>query len=106
MLLRDFAHDRETIDWLLDQGVDISQTDTRRLDDGFNLASEASDDSLHLLNKVAADGDIDLFDLHGQQRSRRFAKPGPAYCVQVPGSGEIQSHGSQPSGQAQHGHQR
>ena len=76
MLLRDFAHDRETIDWLLDQGVDISQTDTRRLDDGFNLAFEASDNSLHLLNKVAADGDIDLFDYlvsRGADASRSLA---------------------------------
>lgn len=60
--LRDFAHDRETIDWLLDQGADINRTDSQRLDDGFNLAIGETDSSLHLLNNVAASGDIDLFN--------------------------------------------
>jgi hypothetical protein len=62
IVIRDFAHDRETLDWLLDHGADISRTDTQRLDNGFNLAVESSDNSLHLLNIVAANGDIDLFD--------------------------------------------
>jgi ankyrin repeat protein len=59
---RDFARDRETLDWLLDQGVDINRTDTARLDNGFNLYPGGTDSSLHLLNKVAAHGDIELFD--------------------------------------------
>lgn len=59
---RDFARDQKTLDWLLDQGVDINRTDVQRLDDGFNLAPGETDWSLHLLNKVAADGDIALFD--------------------------------------------
>lgn len=61
-LLRDFAHDREILDWLLDQGADINRTDIQRLDNGFNLAIGETDSSLHLLNNVAANGDIDLFD--------------------------------------------
>jgi len=60
--LRDFGHDRETLDWLLDQGVDINRTDIQRQDDAFNLAIGETDSSLHLLNNVAASGDIDLFD--------------------------------------------
>jgi ankyrin repeat protein len=59
---RDFARDRKTLDWLLDHGVDINLTDTARLDDGFNLYVGGTDSSLHLLNNVAADGDIDMFD--------------------------------------------
>lgn len=60
--VRDFSRDRETLDWLLDQGVDINKTDSQRLDDGSNLPGGESDYSLHLLNRVAADGNIDLFD--------------------------------------------
>lgn len=59
---RDFARERELLDWLLDHGADINRTDSRRLDTGFILAKGESDDSLHLLNKVAADGDINLFN--------------------------------------------
>lgn len=62
MRVRDFARDRKTLDWLLDRGVDINRTDTQRLDNGFNLAPGETDRSLHLLNNVAADGNIDLFD--------------------------------------------
>lgn len=62
MRIRDFARDRKTLDWLLDQGVDINRTDTQRLDNGFNLAPGETDRSLHLLNNVAADGNIALFD--------------------------------------------
>lgn len=59
---RDFARDREMLDWLLDRGANINLTDYRRLHSGFNLYVGGRDDSLHLLNKVAADGDIELFD--------------------------------------------
>ena len=59
---RDFADDRETLDCLLDQGADINRTDSRRRDDGSVLAVGETDNSLHLLNIVAASGDIDLFD--------------------------------------------
>jgi ankyrin repeat protein len=47
---------------LVDRGVDINRTDTQRLDNGFNLAPGEQDRSLHLLNNVAADGNIALFD--------------------------------------------
>lgn len=47
---------------MLDRGVDINLTDTARLDDGFNLYPGGTDSSLHLLNNVAAEGNIDLFD--------------------------------------------
>lgn len=50
------------LDWLLDQGADINRTDSQRLDDGFNLAPGETDNSLHVLNNIAANGDIDLFD--------------------------------------------
>lgn len=62
LLARDFAHDRETLDCLLDQGADINRTDSLRRDDGSPLAVGETDSSLHLLNNVAASGDIDLFD--------------------------------------------
>lgn len=59
---RCFADDRDTVDWLLDQGVDINRTNTQRLDDDFSLAHGESDFSLHLLNLVAANADIEFFD--------------------------------------------
>ncbi|KAM0715506.1 hypothetical protein Q7P37_009004 [Cladosporium fusiforme] len=61
-ILQDFAHDRETLDCLLDLGADINRTDTRRRDNGSVLALGEMDSSLHLLNNVAASGDIELFD--------------------------------------------
>lgn len=61
-LARDFAHDREMLDCLLDQGADINRTDSMRRDEGSVLAVGEADFSLHLLNNVAASGDIDLFD--------------------------------------------
>ena len=50
------------LDWLLDQGADINRTDSQRLDSGFNLAPGETDNSLHVLNNIAASGDMDLFD--------------------------------------------
>lgn len=50
------------LDWLFDRGANINLTDHQRLDDGFNLYIGGRDDSLHLLNIVAANGDIELFD--------------------------------------------
>lgn len=47
---------------MLDQGVNINKTDSQRLDDGSNLPGGESDYSLDLLNRVTADGNIDLFD--------------------------------------------
>lgn len=61
MMVRDFAHDREALDWLLDQGVDASQTDHKRVDTG-RPPGGAQDYSLKVLNNIAARGDIDLFD--------------------------------------------
>lgn len=47
---------------MLDQGVDINRTNTRQLDDGFNLAQGEHDYSLKMLNIVSERGNIDLFD--------------------------------------------
>ncbi|EGP90937.1 uncharacterized protein MYCGRDRAFT_102079 [Zymoseptoria tritici IPO323] len=60
VVLQNFASDRIVLDWLLDQGVDINRTDCRRLDCGSHLAEDEYDDSLHVLNQVAANGDIIL----------------------------------------------
>lgn len=59
---RDFSNDQETLDWLLDQGVDANRTDTRRTDDGQSLYIGGSDSSLKVLNNIAASGNIQLFD--------------------------------------------
>lgn len=58
---RDYANSREHIDWLLDHGVDINQTDTERTDSGWR-PGKCHDFSLKHLNKVAAAGDIAFFD--------------------------------------------
>jgi len=58
---RDYATSRDRIDWLLDHGVDISRTDTKRVDDG-SRPGQCHDFSLKHLNNVAAAGDIPLFD--------------------------------------------
>jgi hypothetical protein len=57
---RDFAYSREALDWILDQGADINDSDHRRTDTGFRLAGK--DFSVKVLSKVAAAGDIELFD--------------------------------------------
>lgn len=58
---RDYANSREHIDWLLDHGVDINQTDTERTDSGWR-PGQCYDYSLKHLNKIAAAGDIAFFD--------------------------------------------
>lgn len=58
---RDYATSREHIDWLLDHGVNITQTDTVRTDNG-SRPGQCRDFSLKHLNNVAAAGDIALFD--------------------------------------------
>jgi hypothetical protein len=58
---RDCANSREDLDWLLDRGVDASLTDHYRQDDGFNLGGQL-DHSLKILNNIAKNGDIELFD--------------------------------------------
>ena len=68
---------------MLDHGADISRTDTGRLYNGFNLAIGSSDNSLHLLNIVAANGDIDLFDhlvSRGADPSRSLALHAASKC--------------------------
>jgi ankyrin repeat protein len=47
---------------LLDQGVDINRTNTRQLDNGVSLAQGESENSIKVLNNVAAAGDLQLFD--------------------------------------------
>ncbi|KAF7196951.1 putative ankyrin repeat protein [Pseudocercospora fuligena] len=61
-ILQDFADDPPTLKFLLDQGADISRTDTQRFYDGFHLPIGAADHSLHVLDNVAANGDTTLFD--------------------------------------------
>lgn len=55
------------LDWLLDQGVDITRTDIHKTDEGRRLPHDRSgrgsfDYSLKILNKIAEGGDIQLFD--------------------------------------------
>jgi len=55
------------LDWLLDQGVDISRTDIHKTDGGRRLPHNGTgrgsfDYSLKILNKIAERGDIQLFD--------------------------------------------
>jgi hypothetical protein len=58
---RDCANSREDLNWLLDRGVDAGLTDLYRQDDGFNLGGQL-DRSLKVLNNIAKNGDIELFD--------------------------------------------
>ena len=58
---RDLADSREDLEWLLDQGVDVSLTDSRRQDTGFRIGG-GFDHSLKVLNNIAKNGDIELFD--------------------------------------------
>jgi hypothetical protein len=58
---RDYADERQALDWLLDQGVDINLTDTERTDTG-QRPGQCHDYSIKVLNNVAANGDIELFD--------------------------------------------
>lgn len=63
MMCRDFAHDRETLDWLLDHGADINRTDEERVDkDHCRRLHGIHDYSLKVLNRIAGRGDIPLFD--------------------------------------------
>lgn len=58
---RDYANSRESTEWLLDHGVDITQTDHDRTDDGTR-PGQCHDFSLKVLNNVAKTGDIEYFD--------------------------------------------
>ena len=80
---------------MLDQGVDINRTDSQRLDDGFNLAHGETDSSLHLLNNVAASGDIELFDhlvSRGAKTSLCTALHSASRCVNVETSRAMVCH--------------
>jgi len=62
-----FADNPEALDWLLDQGVDITRTDIHKTDTGRPLPNNGKrsgsfDYSLKLLNNIAERGDIQLFD--------------------------------------------
>lgn len=60
---RDFSHDREVLEWLLDHGADANRTDEHREDeDPMHRIDPARDYSLKVLNRIAASGDIELFD--------------------------------------------
>ena len=60
---RDFADNREVLDWLLDHGADANRTDLHRGDEGLmRRIDPARDYSLKVLNRIAATGDIELFD--------------------------------------------
>ncbi|KJY00693.1 hypothetical protein TI39_contig316g00002 [Zymoseptoria brevis] len=62
LVLHNFVKDPDTIDWPLDQGVDVNATDTRFVDDGIPLAPREHDYSNKLLNLVAATGNVQLLD--------------------------------------------
>lgn len=62
-----FADNAEALDWLIDQGVDVSRTDHECDDRGKKLAGRGTgarnrDYSLKVLNNIAARGDTELFD--------------------------------------------
>jgi hypothetical protein len=62
-----FVDNPEALDWLLDQGVDITRTDIHKTDTGSRLPHNGKgrgsfDYSLKILNKIAERGDIQLFD--------------------------------------------
>jgi ankyrin repeat protein len=50
------------VDYILAQGCDINETDCRRMYDGVILPRGMFDFSNHLLDKVAALGNVELFD--------------------------------------------
>ena len=54
------VHDREILDWLLDQGADINRGGM--LETVRGSGRSYSDNTCGVLNKVAAQGDIELFD--------------------------------------------
>ncbi|KAK4616115.1 hypothetical protein CLAFUW4_10043 [Fulvia fulva] len=62
-----FADDRYTLDWLIDQGVDVNKTNTSRQATGYAGPQDIFDWSDHLLNNVAANGDFELFDHLGSR---------------------------------------
>jgi hypothetical protein len=59
---RDFANRPEVLDYLLSQGSDVTRTDCRREYNGRNVIPGRIDTSLHLLDQVAALGDVNLFN--------------------------------------------
>ncbi|KAK6068257.1 hypothetical protein SCUP515_09752 [Seiridium cupressi] len=58
----DVVDSRETLDWLLNQGVDINRPDSTRTTGGVSLLRGGYDHSLGVLNNAAARGDIETFD--------------------------------------------
>ncbi|KAK8119330.1 uncharacterized protein PG998_003956 [Apiospora kogelbergensis] len=62
LVLEDVVDSREALEWLLDQGVDINQPDSKRTTGGVLVTGSGYDHSLGVLNNVAARGDIDTFD--------------------------------------------
>lgn len=51
---------KEVLDWLLDQGLDINAPSEGTW--GYDGGTEACDNTVEVLNRAAAYGDIDLFD--------------------------------------------
>jgi hypothetical protein len=67
MIRSHFADNPEALDWLLDQGVDITRTDSHKTDRGARLPHNGKgqgsfDYALKILNTIAERGDIQLFD--------------------------------------------
>ncbi|GAB7325796.1 hypothetical protein MBLNU13_g09884t2 [Cladosporium sp. NU13] len=64
LILQDYADSREILDWILDHGVDINDSDPARTD-AFGrqapLAVGFKDYSVKVLNNVAQLGDVELF---------------------------------------------
>jgi len=62
-----FADNPGALDWMLDQGVNITRTDIHTTDNGSRLPHNGRgqgsfDYSLKILNNIAERGDIQLFD--------------------------------------------
>ncbi|KAF7190796.1 hypothetical protein HII31_07955 [Pseudocercospora fuligena] len=95
LILEDYADDADTLDWLLDLGADINRTDERRTSDGQYLYTGATDTSLHVLNRVAARGNIKLFDhlvSRGADPHRSFALHCASKCKDPEVSVAMVSH--------------
>lgn len=93
-MARNFADNQSALDWLLDQGVNVNKTDSGTLDSGRPLAIGEYDYSLHVINQIAAAGDIHLLDhlvyrgadvtkslaLHAVSRCHDSTKSVPMLC--------------------------
>ncbi|KAK6432575.1 hypothetical protein LTR95_011253 [Oleoguttula sp. CCFEE 5521] len=81
-MTEDFASSPETLDWLLDRGVDINRTDHKRDEQGIMLYGPVNH-SVKVLDNIAAAGDVRLFDhmvSRGADPSRSLALHAATRC--------------------------